>query len=96
MAAYRAALEERTRERVPLDWAYSQHSFGHALEALADRNGDRAVLAQAIDCMAVAAEFYRKQRVDLWLPLAEESLARMQDKFADLTALSESTSDPAG
>ena len=31
VAAYRAALEERTRERVPLDWAMTQNNLGNAL-----------------------------------------------------------------
>ena len=31
VAAYRAALEERTRERVPPDWAITQNTLGHAL-----------------------------------------------------------------
>ena len=31
VAAYRAALEERTRERVPLDWAQTQNNLGTAL-----------------------------------------------------------------
>jgi len=29
VAAYRAALEERTRERVPLDWARTQMNLGN-------------------------------------------------------------------
>ena len=28
VTAYRAALEERTRERVPLDWAATQNNLG--------------------------------------------------------------------
>ena len=31
VAAYRAALEEKTRERVPLDWATTQNNLGLAL-----------------------------------------------------------------
>jgi hypothetical protein len=34
VAAYRAALEEMTRDRVPLDWATTQNNLGHALRAL--------------------------------------------------------------
>jgi hypothetical protein len=33
VAAFRAALEERTRERVPLDWATSTGSQGEAPHA---------------------------------------------------------------
>ena len=31
VAAYREALKERTRERVPLDWATTQNNLGNAL-----------------------------------------------------------------
>src|SRR6266852_5860184 len=34
VAAYRAALEENTRERVPLDWAGTQNNLGSALRRL--------------------------------------------------------------
>jgi len=37
VAAYRAALEERTRERVPLDWAMTQNNLGNALSTLGER-----------------------------------------------------------
>ena len=31
VSAYRDALKERTRERVPLDWAMTQNNLGNAL-----------------------------------------------------------------
>jgi hypothetical protein len=37
VAAYRAALEERTQERVPLDWATTQNNLGNALSTLGAR-----------------------------------------------------------
>ena len=37
VAAYRAALSERTRERVPLDWAQTQNNLGNALLRLGER-----------------------------------------------------------
>ena len=37
VAAYRAALKERTRERVPLDWATTQNNLGIALRTLGER-----------------------------------------------------------
>ena len=41
--AYRAALEERTRERVPLEWAATQNNLGNALRILGEReSGHRA------------------------------------------------------
>ena len=39
VAAYRAALKERTRERVPLDWAGTQNNSDRAVEAR--RAGER-------------------------------------------------------
>ena len=43
VAAYRAALEEWTRERVPLDWATTQNNLGNALRRSASgRAGRRA------------------------------------------------------
>ena len=32
VAAFREALKEWTRERVPLDWAMTQNNLGNALE----------------------------------------------------------------
>jgi hypothetical protein len=47
VAAYRLALEERTRERVPLDWAETQMSLGNALATLGDRKSETARLEEA-------------------------------------------------
>ena len=41
VAAYRAALEERTRERVPLDWAMTQNNLGNALRRSASGRAAR-------------------------------------------------------
>ena len=37
VAAYRDALKERTRERVPLDWAATQNNLDTALRLLDER-----------------------------------------------------------
>ena len=42
VAAYRAALEEWTRERVPLQWAMTQKNLGNALGARRARERDGA------------------------------------------------------
>ena len=41
VAAYRAALQERTRERVPLDWARTQIDLGTALFGPGEREAAR-------------------------------------------------------
>jgi len=37
VVAYRTALEERTRERAPFQWAGTQNNLGNALSALGKR-----------------------------------------------------------
>jgi exonuclease VII small subunit len=53
VAAYRAALEERTRARIPLDWAATQNNLGNALRALGKRESGTARLEEAV------AAYYR-------------------------------------
>jgi hypothetical protein len=62
VTAYRAALEERTRDRVPLDWAGTEYNLSLAKERIADRMADRdaarAVYAELIPPLREAlAEF---------------------------------------
>ena len=47
VSAYRLALEELTRERVPLDWAKSSYFGALTLLELARRTGDSAFREQA-------------------------------------------------
>ena len=54
--AYRAALQERTRERVPPDWATTQNNLGNALFSLAVRTHDRAKLEEARRAVNAAFE----------------------------------------
>ena len=57
VAAYRAALEEYTRERVPLDWAAVQNNLGNAVTRLGERESGTARLEEAVAawnaCLAV-------------------------------------------
>ena len=48
MAAYREALKEQTRERVPLDWAMTQNNLGNALWTLGERESGTARLEEAV------------------------------------------------
>ena len=45
---FRAALEERTRDRVPLDWAMTQNNLANALATLGERESGAARLEEAI------------------------------------------------
>ena len=56
IAAYRAALEEWTRERVPLQWATAQMNLGNALLRLGEREGGSAPLEEAVSAYRAALE----------------------------------------
>ena len=63
LEAYRAALEIRTRERTPLDWAWIQNNRGVALRSLADREGDTERLKQALEAYRAALEIRTRERM---------------------------------
>jgi hypothetical protein len=48
VAAYRAALEEQARDRVPLDWAATQNNLGNALWMLGEQESGTARLKEAV------------------------------------------------
>jgi hypothetical protein len=62
VAAYRAALQERTQARVPLDWAMTQNNLGNALRTLGERLRDTNVLCEAL-----------RDHISAWQVLSEET-----------------------
>jgi tetratricopeptide (TPR) repeat protein len=54
--AYRAALQERTRERVPLDWAMTQNNLGRALAMLGERESGTKRLEEAVEAYRAALQ----------------------------------------
>ena len=65
VAAYRAALEEWTRERVPLHWAMTQMNLGNALTRLGGRESGTARLEEAVVAYRAALEERTRERVPL-------------------------------
>jgi hypothetical protein len=59
VAAYREALSERTRERVPFDWATSFGNEGVVLMLLAERRRDAAMAKTALSEINAAFETMR-------------------------------------
>ena len=55
IAAYRAALEEQTRDRVPLDWAMTQTNLGTALWRLGERESGTVHLDRGGHCLSRGA-----------------------------------------
>ena len=60
VAAYREALKERTRERVPLDWAMTQLALGTALRALGEREPGIERLTEARLAIDTACAVFRE------------------------------------
>jgi hypothetical protein len=59
-------LEERTHERVPLDWAESIGSQGVALILIADRTNDLVVAEIAVRQIETAFETLRSSGQEQW------------------------------
>ena len=74
MAAYRAALEEYTRERVPLYWATTQNNLGAALNALGERDSGTARLEEAVTAYRAALEERTRERVPLYWATTQDNL----------------------
>ena len=65
VVAYRSALEEWTRERVPLDWARTQNNLGTALSSLGERESGTERLQEAVQAYRSALEVRTRERVPL-------------------------------
>ena len=76
VAAYRAALEERTRTRVPLDWAATQNNLGNALRTLGERESGTSRLEEAVAAFRAALEELTPKAAPYWHEVAQRNLAR--------------------
>jgi tetratricopeptide (TPR) repeat protein len=65
VTVFRAALLERTRERVPLDWAATQNNLGAALRTLGERETGTARLDDAVTAYRSALLERTRERVPL-------------------------------
>ena len=71
-----AALEERKRERVPLDWAQTQNNLGLALWRLGERESGTARLEEAVKAYRAALEERKRERVPLQWATTKNNLDR--------------------
>ena len=65
VAAYRLALEETTRERVPLHWALTQMNLGTALATLGERETRDGASEEAVAAFRQALQERTRERVPL-------------------------------
>jgi hypothetical protein len=83
VAAFREALKERTRERVPLGWAMTQNNLGAALKSLGERQAaaDKAkgcaALEAAREHYAAALEEFRKAGAAHYVGVVEGNIAAL-------------------
>jgi hypothetical protein len=77
------ALEEQTRERVPLQWAMTQNNLGNALFRLGERESVTARLEEAVAAYRAALERLQSEAVPAWPsrygPVSRAVVARALD-----------------
>ena len=85
LVAYREALKEYTRERVPLDWAEGFGNEGVALILLAERRGDAAMaetalsqIDRAFEALRGGGDVPRAAYYEQQLPRARALVARLR------------------
>ncbi|MGH6935979.1 MAG: tetratricopeptide repeat protein, partial [Methylocella sp.] len=76
-AAYRDALQENTRARVPLDWAMTQHNLALVYRALFDRDRQPRHLDGALEGADGALEEFRKANAAFYIDNAERLRAQI-------------------
>ena len=74
VVAYRAALEEFTRERMPLVWARTQNSLGNALWTIGKRQEGTTLIKEAVAAHRAALEELTRERVPLDWAVTQNSL----------------------
>ena len=72
VAAYREALKEYTRDRVPYDWAYTQENLSILYRSIFRKTGDAAHLETALAHAMAALEAYREMNATYDIGTAEK------------------------
>ena len=82
VTAYRDALKEYTRERVPLDWAATQNNLGNALSRLGEGTHDRAKLEEARKAVNAAFEVFMQAGQEHYRRYFEDRLREIDGQLA--------------
>jgi tetratricopeptide (TPR) repeat protein len=83
VAAFRDALKEYTRERVPLDWATTQNNLGNALRSLGERESGTARLEEAVAAYRDALKEYTRERVPLQWATTQNNLGAALSRLGE-------------
>ena len=79
VAAYRAALEVRTREQLPQDWAMTQNNLGNVLRDLGERaSGEQGAqyLQQSVEALENALSIFTPEAAPYQNSLARANLEK--------------------
>jgi hypothetical protein len=76
VAAFRAALEIRTCEAMPTDWAMTQNNLGAVLCSLAERESGTVRLEEAVAACRAALEVYAREVVPTNWATTQNNLAK--------------------
>jgi tetratricopeptide (TPR) repeat protein len=87
VTAYQEAIKERTRDKIPLDWAATQNNLGNALQRLGERESDTQHLTQAVTAYQEALKERTRDKVPLDWAMTQNNLGTA------LTSLGERESD---
>jgi tetratricopeptide (TPR) repeat protein len=83
VAAYRDALKERTRERVPLNWAATQNNLGLALSSLGERESGTGRLEEAVAAYRDALKERTRERVPLDWAMTQNNLGAALSRLGE-------------
>jgi tetratricopeptide (TPR) repeat protein len=84
VAAYRAALEERTRDRVPLDWAGTTYILGYTEALIGGRVADRGRVLEGIARIESAIPVLKEGGHAGWAESARNYLEKARAILASL------------
>ena len=79
MSAFRNALAERSREKVPMDWAMTQNNLGAALQSLGKRQEGNQLLDESVTAYENALQEITREKLPMsWaMTLANLGAVRM-------------------
>jgi hypothetical protein len=83
VAGYRDALKERTRERVPLQWAMTHNNLGAALSMLGERESGTQRLEKAVAAYRAALEVFEAAGASYYISMVRDNLGRARAMLAE-------------
>ena len=85
VAAFQNALAERTRERVPQDWAMTHNNLGAALQSLGNRQQDPKLLEEAVTAYENALQEITRERTAMGWAMTLANLGAVRMILAEMT-----------